>query len=308
MKLGKIVNSLTQTADNNEYIKSRIDEFEFIDDEKIQQLQNCYLKMLKDLNGFCAENCISYALTAGSLLGKVRHNGFIPWDDDFDIVMSRKDAEKLKSVFAKSCLADAYDLRGPGCKEGAEVRILKIYKKDSTWIPAFYKKNAMNKVFIDIFVLDYLPSNLISRCLRGITSDLLVFIIGCVEYKVNGINTKDRVNGAKGVLHHVSRNVIGTVFSIIPLNMLYNWFDAVGNYKKETKQLTQPTGKMMYFGEIIPTEVFYPFQKSELCGVETWIPNKPLEYLSHRYGDYMCIPDENERELHYVRKMDVGKI
>lgn len=308
MKIRRIINSLTQTSAVREYVVNHQNEFVFLDNSHLDELHECFVYMLKDIDAFFSENGLRYSLIGGSLLGKIRHNGFIPWDDDFDIVMPRKDVEKLKRIFEKTEFAKKYDLRGPGCKKGAEVRVTKIYKKDSKWVPAFYKKNAINKIFVDIFVLDYVPKNPIEKVIRGIISDLLIGIIGCVEYKVNGRNNKRIIRGLKGKLLSGTRNAVGTVFSISSLDKWYKRFNNASYYKKKSDYCTIANGRKFYFGEIAPTEYFLPFKKTDFCGVSTWIMNQPENYLKHFYGDYMRIPDESEREVHYVKKLDVGRI
>lgn len=308
MGISKFLNTITQTAAITDYVKQNPEGYVFIDAKKILELHKCYLSMLRDFNEFCEKAKISYILIGGSLLGKVRHNGFIPWDDDFDIAMSRKDVEKMKRVFAKSAMSQRYDLRGPGCEDGAELRITKIYKKDSEWIPAFHKLNAMNKVFIDIFIIDYVPANPFSKFFRGIVSYGLIGIIGCVEYKLNSYETKKTIGYSKHKLQHYLRLAVGSICSFIPLQKWYNCFNSVCYYKKKSNQCTIPTGKLFYFGEIVPSDIFFPYQETEFCGIKTWMPHRAKQYLAHRYGDYMRIPPESEREIHYVKKLDVGKI
>lgn len=308
MKIGKIFNSLTQTSAVREYVANHQDELMFIDESRLDELHKCFLYMLKDIDLFFAENGLRYSLIGGSLLGKIRHNGFIPWDDDFDIVMPREDVEKLKRIFESTEFSKKYDLRGPGCRNGAEVRVTKIYKKDSTWVPAFYKKNAMNKIFVDIFVLDYVPQNPIERVLRGIRSDFLIGIIGCVEYKVNGRNNEKITYGFKGKVLSGIRTVVGTICSVASLDKWYKRFNNASYYKSKSEYCTIANGRKFYFGEIAPTEYFLPFKQTDFCGIPTWIMNQPENYLKHFYGDYMKIPDVSEREVHYVKKLDIGKI
>ena len=66
-----------------------------MDDQVSRQLQLTMLETLKVFDAFCRKHDMKYSLYAGSLLGAVRHQGFIPWDDDIDVVMPRKDLEKL---------------------------------------------------------------------------------------------------------------------------------------------------------------------------------------------------------------------
>ena len=69
--------------------------------DTLKRLQNVELDMLKDIIEVADRNCVNYSLSGGSVLGAVRHKGFIPWDDDIDINMPRKDFERFKHVFEK---------------------------------------------------------------------------------------------------------------------------------------------------------------------------------------------------------------
>ena len=68
----------------------------------LRQLQLALLDILIEVDKFCRENDITYSLTYGTLLGAIRHKGFIPWDDDLDIMMPRKDFERFLELFPKS--------------------------------------------------------------------------------------------------------------------------------------------------------------------------------------------------------------
>ena len=67
----------------------------------ISEIQDHLYIMLKEFDSFCKENDIKYSLSGGWLLGAIRHNGFIPWDDDLDFFMPRKDYEKLAELWPR---------------------------------------------------------------------------------------------------------------------------------------------------------------------------------------------------------------
>ena len=69
------------------------------DEKVLKHLQSLELMILKEFINICEENNLTYYMYAGSLLGTIRHQGFIPWDDDLDVIMFRDDFEKFKEIF-----------------------------------------------------------------------------------------------------------------------------------------------------------------------------------------------------------------
>lgn len=303
---------LTYTEAVRNYIEDHKDDFVLITGDKLKELQSCYLSMLKDIDDFFGRNGIKYCISGGSLLGKMRHDGFIPWDDDIDLTIPREDYEKLKKIYDAGTdpFCQKYDFRGPGFSKGTTVRIAKLYKNDSIMKSVISKENAIEKIYIDLFVIDYVPDNECMKVIRGASSLLLIGILSCVETKENGSNDTNLKLGAGWKAQKSLRLLLGTVFSVIPLDKWYALLDSVTMNTKNnipSKRITFPTGRIFYFEEMIPASVYYPFRRTEFCGVETWIPNQPEKYLDNRYGDWRKIPDPDKREQHYVKEFNVGE-
>lgn len=295
---------------SHKYLKEHIHEYIELKEDDIKQLQKCLLGMLKDINDMCAEFGIDYALTGGNVLGKIRHNGFIPWDDDIDLVMMRNDYEKFKEAFGKSNLSTNYILTGPGCNDGADYRCMKIYKKDSVMERIFQKNNTQHKIFVDIMPFDYVPDSKVHRKMKNLWCSFLIAVLGCVDFKLN-FCTEIKAEMRKttlGLINYFLRLCAGTIFGVIPLQTWYNWYDRAPVYSKQTSYGTVYNGKLLYLDEIVPVDYYHPFQNCDYCGVITRIIHQPEKYLEFRYGDYMKIPDRSNRETHIVKKIDVGGV
>ena len=301
------VNKIAQNHIVTTYIRENPEKYILLDEEGIHALQNCLLKMLKEFSDFCVATDLKFAILGGCLIGKIRHGGFIPWDDDVDVIMPREDFDRLKEILPASEMNEKYILKGPGCKDGADFRCVKLYKRNSFLKEALVRTNCENKIFIDIMPVDHVPENKVHRTLKGLRCDLLIGLIGCIEYKQVACKELKQLmhQSFSRRVNHFVRTVVGTVLSVRPLDKWYRVFDRASVYNKPSKLLTIATGKLFYFGEIIAEDAMYPFRKDTFCGFDVWVPNDCDAYLKHRYGDYMTVPDEKHREGHYVEKIIV---
>ncbi len=275
-------------------------------DEEHEALKNCLYEMSMDIDKRCRKNGIKLFLVGGSLLGAVRHGGFIPWDDDMDFGMKRSDYEKMKKIFDKE-FSDLYELRCPNtsCPNGN--RFMQIYKK-GTVLKVVGENNPLQpaSVYIDIFPYDYVPEKNYLRIIKGLKANAEMFIASCVMDEKN-MSKKRRAYLAKskdGQLFLRIRRIVGTVFSFKSPVMWFNTVDKTIHYRKKTSLVTSATGRKHYFGEIYPTKTFFPLTEVKFNEHKFYAPNDYKRYLKGLYGtDYMVIPDKMHRESHFITEL-----
>lgn len=287
------------------YIKKDfIEEIVEITDELKEKIRKIQLSMLKELCDFCNKNNIEIMLGGGTFLGAVRHQGFIPWDDDLDLMIRREEFEKLLKII--DCFSEKYEFQYSRSQNSSYLTFAKLMYKKSKYIEIGSENiPKLNGVFIDIFVIENTPNNFIQSFFYGIKCNYMQLISSCILFykyrsKYNEIILKSTVLGK---INYYLRYFLGYMYRKVDIKLYLQKVDKVyGKYKKikEAKYLTIPTGRGHYFGEKQPQEIFkelklYKFENLKILG-----PKNYDAYLKKLYGnDYMEIPSIEKRERHY---------
>ena len=155
--------------------------------EILRRLQLTELDMLRELDRICRKHQIDYILDGGTLLGAVRHGGFIPWDDDVDVRMLRENYEKFCRI-CRTELSEDYFLQTWRTDPGYRWEYARILKKGTVYKrKGQYKMTAQNGIFIDIFPDDDLPENPASKrictCVSWLCRKLLYSEVGALNRK-----------------------------------------------------------------------------------------------------------------------------
>lgn len=270
--------------------------------EQLSELKSVLLDMALDVIRVCEANQIRVLFGGGSALGAVRHKGFIPWDDDLDLLMPRDDFNRFCSVF-ETMLGEKYELVAPNVGERHKDRFPKIMK-----IGTVMKAVGDNSdkfpcgVFLDVFLLENIPKNKFLRYMKGFLCTGLMYL-GSRVYMFENDNVILRTfmcQTEAGARVYWSTYMIGKFFSFISSKMWFEWIDRAVQYHRETGLLGIPTGRKHYFGEILPASVYLPPSKGIFEGKEVPLPADCDAYLKNLYGDYMQVPPPEKREKHYI--------
>ena len=187
-----------------------------LDNSLLAQVQDTLFEMLVDINEVCARNDIKWGLIAGSLLGAVRYNDFIPWDDDVDIYMLRNEYTKLERIFNNE-LGNKYILKKPGDK-GYIFHFPQIQKRDTKLQLLESSEDDNSGLFIDLFIYDNVSDKNIFKILHGLSSTALLFIDSTLRMKLCEKNILKYCGDLKEVKSVLKQRTIWAIlFSFRPL-------------------------------------------------------------------------------------------
>ena len=279
-----------------------------LSERDMKALKKCILDIYIKVYDLCIKNNLRILLAEGSCLGAVRHKGFIPWDDDMDVMMPRADYDKFIKLCENGALGDNFVFRYPHGKQESSSLFLKIYMKD-TLITGIEKKDAPfpSKVFLDIFPIEGIPSNKFRRKFKGLVANTLRLIGNTVmENDLMSKELSDFYKTNKQLyLMAKRRRMIGYIFSFISHQRWVRWYDSWVRCDDMSNFIGIPTARKLYDGETLPVSSYLPPVEGEFEGLKVWLPAKTHEYLENLYGDYMQIPPIEKRERHFIREFDL---
>jgi len=256
--------------------------------EEMKKLWAVELDLLAEFDRVCKKYGLPYFADGGTLLGAIRHKGFIPWDDDIDVAMFRKDYEKLEKV-ADQEFQHPYFFQTPFNDPGLVAGGSRLRNSDTTLITDFdHHRPYENKgIFIDVVVLDVIPDNELQ--LRALKFALKYYwrILRYASYyedyfKPGKKYTRRRVLAGKLAL------ILKSVFGIKRLSAGYTWLCSLYS-GKDTQQLEMLECTR---GKFITPSKCYDCQKISYVPFESLqipIPAGYDQILTIEYGDYMVM-------------------
>lgn len=269
------------------------------------QLRRCQLKQLyiaKEIQRICEKNGIKFFLNAGTLLGAVRHNGFIPWDDDLDVGMLRVEYEKFVKI-ASSELGDEFFLQTWDTDPKYPMPFAKVRLNGTKYI----EKNSQNAdihkgIYVDVFPYDNISSNKIKQKIQKYLSKIYLHLLlnksgyeyyskkNCKRYIVYSIFKAFSRLWSYNKLHKNLYNIM-TKYNCENIQEIVT-FGGANSFEKETLKY-----------EWIKETVDHLFEDAMFP-----IPYMWDEYLTHFYGDYMTPPPKDKRyDRHNIVECDLGE-
>lgn len=272
------------------------------DDERMF-LQRHLLKMYKDVEAVCRRHNLNICLAFGSVLGAVRHGGFIPWDDDIDLYMPRADYDRLLNEFADE-LPSNYQVVAPNLKNNGYSRFAKIVDLNTRFVE-LGAENAKHPlgVFLDIFPLENIePETKIANKLRKYRSFAAMFIANAVsQYRSKSQILKQIMTSSfAGRINYIVRQLIGGIFSFRSYSDWLNTIEHINRYDTFTGFVHCPAAIYSNPWHEVKYEDYFPAKEVSFDDTTALIPNKAKEYLVRSYGNWEKVPPESERWQHFI--------
>lgn len=258
----------------------------------ISEIQKVSLGILKKVDEICNKLNLRYVLTYGTLLGAIRHKGYIPWDDDVDIMMPRPDYEKLLKYFESH-----RDELFPLCVLNSQTTfrypyIITRISNSDYWLNTQNEKQCGMGIFIDIYPLDGLGNDLekaekkMAKA-KGISS--LAYLSTRKYLSFSGTKSWKR-KIIKPFAFTFAKIMGKAFFEKRLLSMAYSY-----EYDK-----SEFVGCVVWEREVfrradIDNMILHDFEENQF-----WIPKQYHQILTGFYGDYMQLPPEEEREPHHL--------
>lgn len=269
------------------------------DNETLKHLQQIDIKILKYFIEICEEHNLTYFLYGGSLIGAVRHQGFIPWDDDIDVIMFREDFEKLNEILEKD-IDDNYKFFNVLNEDTYHYMWGKIGLKNTLFKEWWADQvDYTPNIFIDIFILDNIPDNKFKR----FTHKWKCFILNlCASHSIIKYENESK-------LKEIIQKTIYYILKILPISpstIKKKCVKAFTQYQhedcKEVCDLPSPCFMPVSF-----RTDWLPVKKAKFEDMEVNIPNNYDKILKREYNDYMELPPEESRFRPAPEEIDFGQ-
>lgn len=253
------------------------------------------LKILKEIDRICRKYKIKYLLDAGTLLGAVRHQGFIPWDDDADVAFTRKNYEAFLKVVRRELpegmtLLMPQDLRGGKAFYDFTPRI--IYQnsrmhEDSDEM-RFYE-GKLNHLWVDLFIIDELPEKKLSATVTLLLHKVIYGMAMGHRYHLD--------YSKYSLFHKLAVGSLATVGKCVPMKALFALQRAVALKDKKGRS------SLRYYSNYQPDYLYVTLKKEwcdetadlNFCDTKLMAPANWHQVLTWVYGEYMALPPKEKR-------------
>lgn len=252
--------------------------------EELRQLQLTQLEILKVIDTFCRKHRIHYSLYAGSLLGAVRHQGFIPWDDDLDVFLTRHEYNRFIKLWLKD-QPEGYLIQNKELDPKFSQSFTKIRKDHTAFLQDESERGKYHTgIFVDVFPIDRVPEGKLQRAV--FYADCLFYQLYTREYAPPLANRFIRL-GSEALLKTSTKNGRAR-------RRKWHYSRIVRYNRDKTLPMVcievTATLRQIFPSNLMDSYVDLPFEDMNAMCLKEWDA-----YLTVAFGDYMQLPPKEER-------------
>ena len=273
-------------------------------EKELIQVKQITFSILCDVISVCEKEKIPYMLGGGTALGAVRHRGFIPWDDDIDINVSRKYIDPLLHAIEKE-YGNKYYIEAPLRTKGYLSSFIQIHKNGTVFQEYLVQNEEHCGIKIDIFPIENTYNNSIKRKWHGLRCEGGLFLLSCYRMYAWRKEFLALAEGSAEARKTVRIKVsIGRFLSPIH-NFLYQKVEKclMECSEEESRYVVIPSGRKHFFGELYLRKDYMKTISIEFEHRCFQISADYDHYLKNLYGSYMELPPEEQREHHVIYQL-----
>jgi len=264
----------------------------------VKETQDIALNIMQQIHLFCEREGLVYCMTYGTLIGAVRHKGFIPWDNDVDIIMPRPDFERLLEIEkerkigpALQCLHYSNDVR-------YHYQVIRVCDTRTKVIPDYIREQPSDMgIWVDIFPADGVPESIFDQPMQQLKLWFNKWVQLGDIYAVPLSKAPNK--SLKGIFNNITKNAV---------HLLFPGKNNVHNYRIDQAASAFAYNRYAHVADTIERQkplflthedfdqrVLMPFEQYAFYGPKNWD-----SYLRRFYGDYMQLPPVEKRMTHNI--------
>lgn len=256
----------------------------------LQEIKQTEFNILKTYADYCKQNNLTYFLCGGTLLGAVRHKGFIPWDDDIDVFMPRPDFEKFVELTKENGISEYYD----SCfyrdtKIKVDYPFIKIVDNRTKVIEKTKNEDNLLGIWIDVFPIDGFSNNMFINKLFCTRKQFWKRLCFTYSDDLSKVDKKKKL----------AKMLVMPFLKIMGQKRLFGKLENIcRKYDFEKSKNVGCTVWGYKIKELMKKTDLLPPSKVTFVEIEFNAPAVPSAYLSSLYGDFMQLPPEEKRINH----------